>query len=376
MFRPSAIASLGVTFIFVTVVQAENIIDAHIEVVGGAEAIAEIETIQRTGSTHLEGAFGALDGTREETYDLSGEQGFTSIEVTGFSSQTGWSGESGWKTDTNAGLTDMPAGELGLAKLTTGPSPLASLHAEHGGQVFQEDGDREFNEQECTVVTITGSPIEFYVNNETKLLEGLAMPGILQITFDDYMEVNGVEFANKASIEIAASGVTVMYEYESTELNGEIDASKFERPPGQRAGSTEPASTPGSVTAEQIVSSMDTNGDGEISEDEASEDLNLFFEQYDEDDDGVIDAKEARALANYANSRQTDSTEPASTSGNVTAEQIISFLDKNDDGKISEDEASEELKPFFEQIDANGDGAIDAKEAQVMADYANNGQNM
>jgi hypothetical protein len=46
-------------------------------------------------------------------------------------------------------------------------------------------------------------------------------------------------------------------------------------------------------------------------------------------------------------------------------------MDANRDGKISEDEASAELKPHFEQIDANKDGAIDVKEAQVMADYAN-----
>jgi hypothetical protein len=49
-------------------------------------------------------------------------------------------------------------------------------------------------------------------------------------------------------------------------------------------------------------------------------------------------------------------------------------MDANRDGKISEDEASAELKPYFEQIDTNGDGAIDAKEAWTMAYYANSQQ--
>ena len=35
-------------------------------------------------------------------------------------------------------------------------------------------------------------------------------------------------------------------------------------------------------------------------------------------------------------------------------------------------EASEEVRPYFSQIDQNADGGIDLREAQVMADGANN----
>ncbi len=60
--------------------------------------------------------------------------------------------------------------------------------------------------------------------------------------------------------------------------------------------------------------------------------------------------------------------------GNVTAKQIIESMDKSGDGSISKEEASDDLKPFFENLDANGDGVIDLKEAQVIADFANNQQ--
>ena len=56
----------------------------------------------------------------------------------------------------------------------------------------------------------------------------------------------------------------------------------------------------------------------------------------------------------------------------VTAKQVIEAMDKNDDGKISKDEAPDAMKPFFDQIDANGDGAVDVKEAQVIANFRNN----
>jgi Ca2+-binding EF-hand superfamily protein len=139
----------------------------------------------------------------------------------------------------------------------------------------------------------------------------------------------------------------------------------------QQAGSTEPAPAGGPVTAKQIISYMDKNGDGQITKNEASEDLKLFFEQYDVNKDGTIDLKETQALVKYVNREQFESSEPAPAPGRVTAKQIISYMDKNNDGRITEDEASEELKPTFQFIDTNGDGAIDVKEARVMADYAN-----
>lgn len=56
----------------------------------------------------------------------------------------------------------------------------------------------------------------------------------------------------------------------------------------------------------------------------------------------------------------------------VTADQIMSQMDANKDGKIVKDEAPEQLKAAFGMVDANGDGAIDLTEAQTIADFMNN----
>ena len=48
-------------------------------------------------------------------------------------------------------------------------------------------------------------------------------------------------------------------------------------------------------------------------------------------------------------------------------------MDKDRDSKISKDKAPDELKTNFQYIDTNGDGAIEVKEAQVIADYVNGG---
>jgi hypothetical protein len=64
------------------------------------------------------------------------------------------------------------------------------------------------------------------------------------------------------------------------------------------------------------------------------------------------------------------STEQAT--GKMTAEQMMTFMDSNGDGRITRDEAPAELKAGFDFFDQNKDGGIDINEAQILADNANN----
>ena len=64
------------------------------------------------------------------------------------------------------------------------------------------------------------------------------------------------------------------------------------------------------------------------------------------------------------------STEQAT--GKMTAEQMMTFMDSNGDGKITRDEAPAELKAGFDFFDQDKDGGIDINEAQILADYDDN----
>ncbi len=135
------------------------------------------------------------------------------------------------------------------------------------------------------------------------------------------------------------------------------------------------------VTAKQLVDAMDTNGDSKISRAEASEDLILYFEDYDVNGDKVIDLLEAYAMAAFVNAQSSLSTsatpstpskssKSASSSDAVAkAKRLIAQIDSDKNGTVSLKEAPAELKPYFSQFDTNGNGEIDANEAEALIPY-------
>ena len=446
MMRKSVMA-IGFMLIVPVVVQAESVIDAHIEAVGGAAVIAGLKTVHRTGKVSGQSSYGPLNGTVEEILDLAGDRGYTALTLTGYRREQGWIGDKGWVSDTQAGVSAMGAEELAFAKYT-GPSMLAAIHAKLGAAALEVAGEREFRGQPCTVVGLKGAAVEVFVHQETSLLAGMSIPGSLTVAYENYMAVDGIQFATKVTTEIEAQQLTIVYDFTTTKVNGPVDAAKFKNPSAAPATETSDApasqgvtakqilgfldkdgdgkirlqeaapelkpffaaadvnedgaidleeaqliadfqnrlqgaskptaaaaeSARGRVTARQIVSGMDKNNDAKISREEASEDLKLYFDQFDTNEDGAIDVEEARAIAKYVNAETPAASQDKPAPGRVTAEQIINAMDKNDDGKISKSEASEQLKPYFAQFDTNQDGVIDAKEAEPIAKYANQQQ--
>lgn len=60
--------------------------------------------------------------------------------------------------------------------------------------------------------------------------------------------------------------------------------------------------------------------------------------------------------------------------GDNRAVAMLKQLDVNNDGGVSEDEAPEQMKEFFDMIDADGNGSIDGTEMQTVIDFMD-GQN-
>ncbi len=224
---------------FTTAVNAEHIVDEHIKAIGGADAIANVKTLKRSGTVAMESPFGAFQGSIEESCDIAGEGGHRLLDVAIFVMESGWSEGKGWQDVPQQGMKDMSEQELAMAKMNASVSILASIKKAYGMEVFGEPADKQFNEKDCIELTATidKRPLKFYLNKETKLLEGIEIykgedSEELMLTnyFEDYKTVDGIQMANKSTTKIAQPPITIVNEFATTEVNGELDKTLFAKP--------------------------------------------------------------------------------------------------------------------------------------------------
>ena len=225
----SALTILAATLI-PSILSAEHIVDEHIKAVGGAEKIAAVKTIQRSGQVKVSGGFGEFQGTVTESTDVAGSKGYQLIDVVIAQIESGWSEKAGWRIAPQQGVTDMSEEELRMSQLNGGISAVASVKKMLGMKAFGEPKDETFNDQDCVQVEVIDTPLVLYINKETKMLAGIEAGERATFTFEDYKDVDGIQFPQKVTTEAGGQGVTIVNDYEQTELNGELDESLFEKP--------------------------------------------------------------------------------------------------------------------------------------------------
>ncbi len=114
--------------------------------------------------------------------------------------------------------------------------------------------------------------------------------------------------------------------------------------------------------ATEIFSKLDTNGDGVIDKEEASNDergkIAQDFDAIDTNSDELIDLEELKASLN-------DRKKPKK----ISAEKILKEVDDNKDGTLNELEVAakdkRDLIKNFHEIDTNQDSELDLKELQI-----------
>ncbi len=131
--------------------------------------------------------------------------------------------------------------------------------------------------------------------------------------------------------------------------------------PGERRGG--PQGGHGGFHLPLFFQKLDADKDGALSKDEVTKAVEKF-DELDKNKDGKLDPRElfGPRPGGPQFGRGRPGQRPEGAGRGEFAERFFKQADKNNDGKISQDEAPERLKQHFSKFDANSDGAVDLDE--------------
>jgi Ca2+-binding EF-hand superfamily protein len=151
-------------------------------------------------------------------------------------------------------------------------------------------------------------------------------------------------------------------------------------PPGQQQPPKPPPAVAAllKLTPRQFIQRFDKNKDGYLTKDELPPRFANAFDRLDSNGDGQLDAQEVQRLLMVLRKRfgVSGPNQPAPGKGAAKGtdpaverfvNRVLREMDKNEDGKISRDEAQRRVRAAFDRFDANRDGYLDKNELRQMA---------
>jgi hypothetical protein len=123
---------------------------------------------------------------------------------------------------------------------------------------------------------------------------------------------------------------------------------------------------PAPPSPEELVAMMDANADGSIGKDEAQGRLAENFDAIDANKDSQLSLDELKARMAERKEAAAGEERPRPGGGGMpNADQIMGFLDANQDGFIAKDEAQGPLAQYFDMVDADKDAKISLDELKT-----------
>ena len=238
-FALGALAVLSLLALPAAAQSVDEIVDAHIKAIGGADAAAKIKSLQRSGEAAMSGVTGEMSGTYELVV-VPGKKAYQNMDLGAFGTKTGYNGEVGWDDNAMRGLRELEGEELGRIQNLASLDPLLDYRQSPSGTLEKRD-DETVGDQEQYVLELAaevGPPISLYIDKKTYLLTQVSLEtnnpqmGPMKIVFGsaDYEEFNGLMLATQSTIDIGDGMITFEYTFSETTVNGKVDESIFEMP--------------------------------------------------------------------------------------------------------------------------------------------------
>ena len=129
--------------------------------------------------------------------------------------------------------------------------------------------------------------------------------------------------------------------------------------------------SPGQSQESSLFQVLDRNRDGKSQQDEIDMAV-VILRRMDQNKDGDVSQSEIRSLPRRpenSNQRRADQRRPDQQNPNQnrpSRRPSLETFDKDEDGKISKEEAPDRLQERFDEVDTNSDGFLDKEEQAAM----------
>ena len=124
--------------------------------------------------------------------------------------------------------------------------------------------------------------------------------------------------------------------------------------------------SPGQSQTNSLFQILDRNRDGKLQQSEIDMAV-VILRRMDQNKDGDVSQDEIKSLPRRpenSNQRRPDQQNP--NQNRTTRRPSLETFDKDEDGKVSKEEAPDRLKDRFDEVDTNSDGFIDKEEQAAM----------
>ena len=162
----------------------------------------------------------------------------------------------------------------------------------------------------------------------------------------------------QTSIAIAGLVISLSYTSFSQEERERPGRGPDPRPPRSES--------PGQSQTASLFQVLDRNRDGKLQQNEIDMAV-VILRRMDQNKDGDVSLNEIKSLPrrpDNSNQRRPDQQNP--NQNRPSRRPSLETFDKNEDGKISKEEAPDRLKERFDEVDKNSDGFIDKEEQTAM----------
>ncbi|MEE2637143.1 MAG: hypothetical protein VYE68_07930 [Acidobacteriota bacterium] len=216
----------------------DEVLRASLAASGGREALDSLSSVRQTGTFSMATPFGNLEGDTEVVI-VPNQKIYQMLESDLFERESAWNGTSVWQSSSQQGLVDLQGRQAASLAAQAVLHPFLGYENPQIDAEFSQLDDTEVDGRPHHVVLVRAAGFEYsvFLDLETKLVSRLQFEtdvpqlGVVMITADssEYEEHGGVMFATRNVIDVPGF-VRTDIRFSTTELNGEVDHSIFERP--------------------------------------------------------------------------------------------------------------------------------------------------